>query len=315
MKTLVLKSRGAVYVEFVIVFIPVFTLFLGSIQMALMYGANLVVRHAATTAARAAVVVLDDDPSKYDDQPRNNVEKQDNGGSSGGSDFLSSLQAIFGEGNSGGSDSSQESDSESELGGKRFTAIRQAANIPLLAVSPSVLDVVSFSASQQSSLRRAIGGSNFTRLAGAYAYNLGAVAVTFPTAPRATSYRTTFGPEDDITVRVTYIYNCAVPIVNRWMCDSWISLRAGSSVEGYMNVLNTISSGASWNEIQAALNEVQASNARIERQQGGVNEIMSGAANPNLLLLSLGGRFHILSADAQMPNHGATYDFQNGNGE
>lgn len=314
MKTLVLKSRGAVYLEFIIVFLPVFTLFLGSIQMALMYGANLVVRHAATTAARAAIVVLDDDPSKYGDQPRNNVEKQDDSGDSGGG-LLSSLQGLLGQGGDSGSDSGQDTDSGSELGGKRFTAIRSAANLPLLGISPPIWDVLGLSSNQQTTLRSSIGGANLTRLAGAYVYNQGAVAVTFPTAPGATSYRTSFGTDDDVTVRVTYLYNCAVPIVNRWMCDSYISLRYGVSVEGAIAVAQTISNGGSWSQIQAAVNSMEAANNRIDAAESGVNELQSGAAMPNLMLGSLGGRFHILRADAQMPNHGARYEFQNGNGE
>ena len=52
-------ERGAAYVEFLIVFIPVFMMFLGMIQAAMMYAANLVVTHAANTASRAAIVVLD----------------------------------------------------------------------------------------------------------------------------------------------------------------------------------------------------------------------------------------------------------------
>jgi Flp pilus assembly protein TadG len=42
---LVKDTRGAIYVEFLIAFIPVFTMFLGVVQATLMYSANLVVSH------------------------------------------------------------------------------------------------------------------------------------------------------------------------------------------------------------------------------------------------------------------------------
>ena len=66
-------EHGAAYVEFLLVFPPIFMMFLGMIQAAMMYAANLVVTHAATTASRAAVVVLDDNESAYGDEERNDL--------------------------------------------------------------------------------------------------------------------------------------------------------------------------------------------------------------------------------------------------
>lgn len=57
--------RGAVYVEFLIAFLPLFIFFECLIQLAGIYSAKLIVQHAASCAARAAVVVLHDDPSEY----------------------------------------------------------------------------------------------------------------------------------------------------------------------------------------------------------------------------------------------------------
>jgi len=59
--------RGAVYVEFLIVFLPLFVFFMSLVQLAFVVTANLVTKHAAVTAARAAIVVLPDDPSYYGD--------------------------------------------------------------------------------------------------------------------------------------------------------------------------------------------------------------------------------------------------------
>ena len=41
------------YVEFLLVFMPIFLMFLGMVQMALMYSAKLVLQHSAYTAARS----------------------------------------------------------------------------------------------------------------------------------------------------------------------------------------------------------------------------------------------------------------------
>ena len=59
------SERGAVFVEFLIVFLPLLALIMCMIQLALIYAGKLVTQHAADTAVRAAVVVLDDDPRYY----------------------------------------------------------------------------------------------------------------------------------------------------------------------------------------------------------------------------------------------------------
>jgi hypothetical protein len=58
--------RGAVYVEFLIAFLPVYTFFLCVIQLGLLFTVRLVTEHAATNAARAAAVVIGDEPKNYD---------------------------------------------------------------------------------------------------------------------------------------------------------------------------------------------------------------------------------------------------------
>lgn len=70
-KELVRDTRGAVYVEFLIVFLPLFVLFMSLVQFAFVEVANLVTKHAAVTAARAAIVVLPDDPAYYEKVPVN----------------------------------------------------------------------------------------------------------------------------------------------------------------------------------------------------------------------------------------------------
>lgn len=64
------SREGAAYVEFLLAFVPILILFLGLVQLGLLYGGNLVVQHAAHRAVRTAMVVLDDDPRYYDGEPR-----------------------------------------------------------------------------------------------------------------------------------------------------------------------------------------------------------------------------------------------------
>jgi hypothetical protein len=59
-------TTGAVYIEFLIAFMPLFVFFMSLVQLAYVEAANIVVEHAAVMAARAAIVVLPDDPAYYD---------------------------------------------------------------------------------------------------------------------------------------------------------------------------------------------------------------------------------------------------------
>jgi len=197
--------RGAVYVEFLLVFMPVFMLFLAVVELGFMYGARLVVQHAATRAARAAVVILDDDPERYDDEPRGQLDLN---GSAGGESPIAAFMSGAGLG-SGAADAG---------GGPRFRDIRSAAVIPLLAIAPSARHLELDAAA--GSIGSEIGDPADRAAAGAQHYNQAGLAVTFPTAPRASSFRTSFGKEDLVTVRVTYLFHCAVPLVSQIMCDS-----------------------------------------------------------------------------------------------
>lgn len=68
------ETRGAVYVEFLIAFMPLFSFFLCLVQLAMLQTANLIVKHAAVVAARAAVVILPDDPDRYGGTTVNRAE-------------------------------------------------------------------------------------------------------------------------------------------------------------------------------------------------------------------------------------------------
>ncbi len=59
------NRRGAVMVEFIVAFMPLFTLFLSLCELANLYSSKLVVNHAAYRVARAGAVVFPDDPANY----------------------------------------------------------------------------------------------------------------------------------------------------------------------------------------------------------------------------------------------------------
>ncbi|EYF06584.1 TadE/TadG family type IV pilus assembly protein [Chondromyces apiculatus] len=74
--SLLKDKRGAVYVEFLGVFFPLFTMFLALVQFAFVQTASILVRHAALRAARTASVILHDNPAFYGGATQGNVTPQ-----------------------------------------------------------------------------------------------------------------------------------------------------------------------------------------------------------------------------------------------
>jgi Flp pilus assembly protein TadG len=64
-RSLAKDKRGAVYVEFLAVFFPLFAFFLSLVQFAYLQSANIIVNHAAIKAARTAAVVLYGNPADF----------------------------------------------------------------------------------------------------------------------------------------------------------------------------------------------------------------------------------------------------------
>lgn len=179
-------SRGVVMLEFVIAFVPVFALFLGTVQLALVGAAQLVVQHAAICGARSASVVIDDDPRFYG-APRNQL-----------------WHAAGGD-------------------GPRLAAIRRAVHAPLIAIAPDahVVRALLGARPKRASVARALGTSGSARFDRQSAHYLPiAAALVFPIAPGADeTVRGSFDLENQVSVRVTYLLPCVVPIVARWACD------------------------------------------------------------------------------------------------
>ncbi|AKT36529.1 TadE/TadG family type IV pilus assembly protein [Chondromyces crocatus] len=63
--SLVEDRRGAVYVEFLGAFFPLFTMFLALVQFGFIQTASIIVQHSAIRASRTAAVILHDNPAHY----------------------------------------------------------------------------------------------------------------------------------------------------------------------------------------------------------------------------------------------------------
>jgi hypothetical protein len=293
-------QRGATYVEFILAFVPVFVLFLAMVQMGLMYAANLVVTHSATTAARAAVVVLPDDPRHYEGEPVNQISLTDTSGRASGDSVAAFLRAI------GSLSGGAAPPAAGSRGSARLNAIRSAASIPLLSVSPSFNQLV-----RDESVSHAVGGSGASRgITGAVFYNRTALAVTFPERPGAQRFRSTFGANEDITVRVTYLFHCGVPLVSRLMCDDYGSLRT-SIPEAALTDLAKATATGDRVLIAGAVRRVRHSEERLDQAEPGMEELRAAEAPFVAWLFALtGSRFKVLRAEATLRNHGAPYSYR-----
>ena len=206
-EALFVDRRGTVFLEFLVVFVPLWTFFLSLVQLALISHANLIVKHAADAAARSAVVVLPDDPNEYGGEPKMTVER----GRVTSGDLSRALERV----SSALEDSSTRSVAAAfsertfaNLGRSRLNTIRLAAHIPLMPLAP-----INVGYDSSPSIGKSVGGPR--KLASSFYYQPFAVAVTFPglSGDQVT--------EPEITVRVTYAYQCTVPIARNLLCTGF----------------------------------------------------------------------------------------------
>jgi hypothetical protein len=213
---LVGDTRGVVFIEFIIAFVPIFVLFLGVVQLALLSVANLVVQHAAVAGARAASVVLDDDPRYYDGAARGDVSKV---GATTNGGFERALAQRVGE--------TGEAVQGFSLGGPRMTAIRNAVHVPLAAIAPEPgLFLYLISPTARAGLAQVLGSLPASRLIfGLTFWEPITTAVTFPKAAGSSElFGSQFTDTITIRVRVTHLVPCMVPVVSALMCKMLISI-------------------------------------------------------------------------------------------
>lgn len=307
-------TRGAAYVEFLISFIPVFLMFLGMVQMGLMFVGGLAVQRAASTAARAAIVVLDDDPQYYGGEGRMQLGGG-GGGESAEGGFLDFLGGAGISGDSGGGTGFGGGDDESSA---RMDAIRSAASMPLLAVAPP--PGVMITSEANSSVMGAIGTIPAGRAAFGLLYNQGALAVRLIDGPRSTTDQTAFDApslhEDGAVptparVRVSYLFHCAVPLANRLMCNDPLFVALGADGAAAAR-LATGGGIPSLERIQAIARQRELESGRSDRDQIGWDDLPSSArvAISVLGLAGMQSRVKVMSAEAQLPIQYANYQYQ-----
>jgi hypothetical protein len=222
-------QRGAVYVEFLLAFPPLFLLFLGICQLTLVATAKLVVQHAANRAVRTAIVVLDEGPELYGGAPRGSLTSGVARPGTGMEDLLAGLVVApaAAPNISSGAGFFQSTAEAVEVlaktqGGARMRPIRNAAYQPLLALAPRLSGRPA-----GQSLADGLGG----QLVRALAYTRGAAVVTVQATPGSDELAEKVEPKATVTVRVTYFYQCSVPVVRALVCRSLARLLE-ESLEG-----------------------------------------------------------------------------------
>jgi hypothetical protein len=316
---LIRETGGVVYVEFIISFIPVFVLFLGIVQLVFMAAAKLVVQHAAVMGARSAIVVLEDDHEEYGGEGFGVIDYEGStGGSSRMAQNIRDIGSWFGRG--GDSPFGQPL---STRGGPRLQNIRWAVYVPLLAVSPPPGQVSrwfglapgSFRADTGSheSLEDAIGRAPWLRFASGLMYNRAATAVTFHPEPGSKALvEGPIGPTEEVTIRVTYLFPCSVPIVSRFMCDQLLgTIGIEKTIHEYEEMVRN--KGLSDPDLARRLEK----NIKAKLKKLGKNIAVLRHAEYfglTMVLAATGGRFAILSAEATLSNQGAGYYRDRGDG-
>jgi len=210
---LLADQRGVVFLEFLIAFVPMWTFFLCVLQLSFIAHANLMVMHAADSAARSAVVVLPDDPNEYGGEPQLSVDRNPVTGSEleGALGRLGS--ALQGRPSARTVVSAFADQTLANLGRSRLNTIRLAAHIPLMPLAP-----VNVGRDSEPSIGKAIGSER--KLLSSLYYQPFALAVTFP------GLQGSMATGSEITVRVTYAYQCTVPLVRRLLCQAFADLDA-----------------------------------------------------------------------------------------
>ncbi len=276
------SQRGAVYVEFLIVFLPIFLFFLILMQLALLYVGKLGIRHAAGRAARSAVVILDDDPARYEGQARRDLQFSNTCGKNAPKSVFTNLsQAV------GGGSSLSIPGKESCDGGPRVAAVRSVAAAAMAPYAPAAHKLFNIS----------LGDSQLAGAAGKLMYAAAATAVTFPTAPGATQLATQLGENDPVYVRVTHLQICPIPIASLFLCDGFLSLKSSLDLEaGNRDVLN--GHGSAWR--------------RLRDQKPALAELVAHSpyADYLWLLAGAGMRFRVFQQEAMLPMQGANYPYQ-----
>lgn len=211
---------GAVYVEFLIAFFPLFLLFLAVCQLALVASAEALVQHSAFTAIRSAIVVLEDSPVRFDGAPRGNLSQGRPSTVRGADEVLRKLGIVVA--------NEEEATTKLPQEGARMVPIQTAAVLPLLPLAPRA-------GAASESVSGSIVAATEKQLPYALKYTKVATRVSVHDAPGNVSLANEpVGAKANVTVRVGYLFHCAIPVVRVLMCrglEAVAKANPGQSVE------------------------------------------------------------------------------------
>lgn len=150
-------------------------------------------------------------------------------------------------------------------------------------------------------------GSGGRFLMGQFLYNRAAAMITLRNPDDTLANNV--GSTEQVTVRVTYLYYCGLPIVSQIMCRTLSDL-SGLDIasEAVASTYDDVTSGNPSRVLQANDTFRDGLQAAGERFAAFSSELEHAAA-PELLvpLLFTKARFKVLHAEATLPNQGACY--------
>lgn len=217
-------ERGAVALEVVTCLVPVMILFLCAVQLSFLAVGRMVVGHAAVRGARAAIVLLEEDPRRMGGAPRGDLT------AAGAGDARSELGSVLARSLPAGIRP------VSSAGGARLRAIADAVHAPLAVLAPGPSTHVFGDAT---SLYDALGGDGTggasTRFAlGILVHGPAATQVTLRAAPGSSEIVSRVDARGSVTVHVTYLQRCSVPVAARLMCSPAPSGELGRRLSGLL---------------------------------------------------------------------------------
>jgi hypothetical protein len=154
--------------------------------------------------------VLEDDPARYGGEPRRQIAGRTTQRAEAGG-LARYLGGVRGAGPAFG---------EPRRDGARMAAIRRAAHVPLAALVPDPRTFARGLAPRGEAVVDAVGGAAALKLAYGLAVHLPlTTAVTFPKAEGSAKLHDHAIPADTpVTVRVTHLFHCAVPVAAALIC-------------------------------------------------------------------------------------------------
>ncbi|MDP3276816.1 MAG: hypothetical protein Q8Q09_16570 [Deltaproteobacteria bacterium] len=314
------NESGTAYTEMLVCFMPMFLMITCLIQMALMNVAHLMVQHAAVLAARAAIVVLPDNPACYDGTEQNQLATGATGDENIIQSFLGSLGSrtpipsdFGGLGNliPAGSRTGDASDPQNVFSqtNNRYMAIHSAASMPLMALAPTPLMLRSRTANIGQALAAGGPGALLARMGTALVYNRAGLAVTFLNNG---TYTNSFGERDMVTARVTYAFNCGVPLARSVMCKDALGIRYPTADAVRRAVGGVLSGPLTPGAVIGAVGAIRDAERSAAESDPGAAELRTAPNSAGLLIgMVTGQRFAVVRGEASMPNQGAGYGYRN----